>query len=152
MLCSYSHILIMRANQRAGFHLFIRFFSKYSFLIGWWWWCSGSAKGYCQICWQVCFHFTKFLFRSLWFKKRKWPNMVYIYAMTFKKFFFCFYLFFDFRLNFFHFELCFFRRLRAFFLFREDIFRTRTIVFFYSVYNVNYDCMCHEVFLKKYHK
>ena len=56
--------------------------------------------------------------------------MVYISAMTFKKFFFCFYLFFDFRLNFFHFELCFFRRLRGFFLLREDIFRTRTIVFF----------------------
>ena len=130
ILCSYSHILIMRANQRAGFHLFIWLFSKYSLLIGWWWWCSGSANGYCQICWQVCFHFTKFLFRSLCFLKRKWPNMVYISAMTFKKFFFCFYLFFDFRLNFFHFELCFFRRLRAFFLFREDIFRTRTIVFF----------------------
>ena len=56
--------------------------------------------------------------------------MVYISAMTFKKFFFCFYLFFDFWLNFSHFELCFFRRSRVFFLFREDIFWTRTIVFF----------------------
>jgi len=79
--------------------------------------------------------------------------MVYISAMTFKKFFFCFYLFFDFRLNFFHFELCFFRRLRAFFFIQGGYFSNKNnSVFFYSVYNVNYDCMCREVFLKKYHK
>ena len=46
----------------------------------------------------------------------------------------------------------FLQKVEGFFFIQGGYFLNKNNSVFYSVYNVNYDCMCHEVFLKKYHK